>query len=168
VPASRAGIGLLPMQTVLREKKTVRKIRGALRANWFGQAASDKTSFEGYEIHVGETIYENGAHPLADLIRHGTIESITDGAVSESGRVLGTYVHGFFDKDDFRHCFIKAARILAGLAPSLEWANVTAERDARIDRLARHLRSSLNINLVKRWIVAPCGRPAENCRGEPR
>ena len=81
--------------------------------------------------------------------------SVPDGAVSASGRVLGTYVHGFFDNDAFRHAFLAAARRAVDLSPAETWVNVGAEREARIDRLADHLRKSLDMNLIRSWIVAP-------------
>ena len=61
---------------------------------------------------------------LADIMRQGISGSVRDGAVSASGRVLGTYVHGFFDNDDFRHSFIAAARRAVDLAPAETWVNV--------------------------------------------
>jgi adenosylcobyric acid synthase len=161
-PVRRTGIGLLPVRTVLRAEKTVRRVRGTLRANLFGSAESPNANFDGYEIHVGETFYESCARPLADVMRHGTIDPVPDGAVNESGHVLGTYVHGFFDTDDFRHSFIEAARAFVGLASGSQWANVAAERDARIDRLACHLRKSLDVNLIKSWLVAPPNQRPKN------
>jgi adenosylcobyric acid synthase len=88
-------------------------------------------------------------------------ESVADGAISDSGRVLGTYVHGLFDNDAFRHGFIQAARAAVDLAPAIAWTGVTAEREARIDRLASYLRKSLNVNLLKSWITAPCPQAAK-------
>jgi len=64
-------------------------------------------------------------------------------------------VHGLFDNDDFRHSFLAAARHAVDLAPAETWANVGAEREARIDRLADHLRKSLDMELIKGWIGAP-------------
>jgi adenosylcobyric acid synthase len=154
-PLSQAGLGLLPVRTLLRSEKTVQRIRGSLRGGFFGAPLTSQADFEGYEIHVGETFYETGARPLADIRRHDSMETLPDGALSESGRVLGTYVHGFFDRDDFRHEFIRAARAAVDLAPAAAWADVSAEREARIDRLADHLRTSVDINLIKSWIVAP-------------
>jgi adenosylcobyric acid synthase len=69
--------------------------------------------------------------------------------------VFGTYVHGLFDDDDFRHSFIQAARTAVDLAPAETWAHVAAERQARIDRLASHLRESLDMNRIKSWLVTP-------------
>ena len=122
-PCSRTALGLLPVRTVLRAEKTVRRVRGSLRRQFFSQRfCRRKFHFEGYEIHVGETFYETGARPLADIERQGATESVPDGAVSESGRVFGTYVHGFFDNDDFRHSFIRAARAAVDLAPADKYA----------------------------------------------
>jgi adenosylcobyric acid synthase len=160
-PLSQAGLGLLPVRTLLRSEKTVQHIRGSLRAGFWGTPLTSQADFEGYEIHVGETFYETGARPLADILRHDSMETLPDGAVSESGRVLGTYVHGFFDRDDFRHEFIRAARAAADLVPAAAWVDVSAEREARMDRLADHLRQSLDLDLLKSWIVAPGARGAD-------
>ena len=121
----------------------------------FSAVGCEKTDFEGYEIHVGETFYESGTQPFADIIRQELPGSVPDGAVSVSRRVFGSYVHGLFDDDDFRHSFIQAARSSVDLAPAETWAHVAAEREARIDRLAGHLRESLDMNRIKSWLVAP-------------
>jgi adenosylcobyric acid synthase len=155
VPINETGLGLLPIRTVLCKEKTVRRVRGFLRGNFFHAGASGQVPFEGYEIHAGETLYETGASPLTDIERHGATESVVDGAVNEAGRVFGTYVHGFFDNDDFRHAFIQAARAAVDLAPATTYVNSSAERDGRIDRLACHLKKSLDMNLLKSWIIDP-------------
>ena len=85
--------------------------------------------------------------------------------MSASGRVLGTYVHGFFDNDDFRHSFLAAARSAVDLAPAETWANVATERESRIDRLADHLRKSLDMNLIRSWIIPPPRRGLKNQSG---
>ena len=161
-PCSRTALGLLPVRTVLGAEKTVRRVQGSLRHSFFANDHPSPVTFEGYEIHVGETFYENGAHPLADVEREPTMESVPDGAVSASGRVFGTYVHGFFDNDDFRHAFIRKARRAVDLAPAKQFARVSAERDARINRLANHLRESLDMNLLASWIVRPSAPRSEN------
>jgi adenosylcobyric acid synthase len=154
-PCTRKGLGFLPVRTVLHAEKTVRRVQGCLRSEFLGLGPCSDTCFQGYEIHVGETFYEAGARPIADIVRQGISSSVPDGAVNVSGRVLGTYVHGFFDNDDFRHAFLAATRRAVDLPPAETWANVAAEREARIDRLADHLRKSLDMNLIRSWIVAP-------------
>jgi adenosylcobyric acid synthase len=153
--SSRKGLGFLPVRTVLHTEKTVRRVQGCLRSEFLGLSLCPETRFQGYEIHVGETVYETGAQPFAEILREGIAGAVPDGAVSASGRVMGTYVHGFFDNDDFRHAFLAAARRAVDLPPAETWANVAGEREARIDRLADHLRESLNMNLIRSWIVTP-------------
>jgi adenosylcobyric acid synthase len=154
-PLSREGLGLLPVRTVLQSEKVVRRVQGRLRSEFLGLSFCPEASFQGYEIHVGETFYESGSRPFAEIVRQGIPGSTPDGAVSASNPVLGTYVHGLFDNDDFRHSFLAALRCAADLAPTKIWANVCAEREARIDRLAGHLRKSLNMNLIRSWIITP-------------
>jgi adenosylcobyric acid synthase len=154
-PCQRSALGLLPVRTVLRAEKTVRRVRGRLRRGHYAADSSPGPLFEGYEIHVGETFYEAGAQPVADIQRDGETQSVSDGAVSISGRIFGTYVHGFFDDDDFRHGFIRAARAVVQLASASEFARVSQERAARIDRLANHLKTSLDLERIKSWLVEP-------------
>jgi adenosylcobyric acid synthase len=90
--------------------------------------------FRGYEIHMGETSAVPGA------------------AVEDCERVWGTYVHGLFDDDAFRHAFLDGVRERCGLAPAREKLLVTANRQARIDRWANHLRQSLNLEMIHGWI----------------
>jgi adenosylcobyric acid synthase len=156
-PCCRRGLGLLPVRTILQTEKIVRRVRGCVRSEFLGLSLCPETQFKGYEIHVGETVYETEAKPFAEIVREGIPSPVPDGAVSASGRVFGTYVHGLFDNDEFRHSFLSALRIAVDLDPAATWANATAERGARIDRLADHLRKSLDMGRIKSWIVAPPG-----------
>jgi adenosylcobyric acid synthase len=150
----RNGLGFLPVRTVLHAEKTVRRVQGCLRSEFLSLGLCPEVRFEGYEIHVGETFYEPGSRPLADIVRQGIPGSVPDGAGSASGRVLGTYVHGFFDNDGLRHSFLAALRSAVDLAPVETWASVATQREGRIHRLADHLRKSLDMNLIRSWIVA--------------
>ena len=136
------GLGLLAVRTVMREEKIVRRASGLARG----------MRFSGYEIHMGETIYEHGAQPFAQITREGDSGSMPDGAISDSGRVWGTYVHGLFDDDAFRHALIDGLRGQCGLCPARVKSWITLERRRRIDRWADHLRQSLNLDLIRGWI----------------
>ncbi|HXX21811.1 MAG TPA: cobyric acid synthase [Terriglobia bacterium] len=152
VPCAREGLGLLRVGTVLRPDKITRPATGRiLRPGIFGQH-EDEWAFRGYEIHVGETVYTGEAAPFAQLTRAGSNNVVTDGAVSTDRRVFGTYVHGIFDADDFRHAFLDAVRAECGLAPCTTRAFVAAERQSRLDRLAAHVRRSLDLEMIRSWI----------------
>ena len=144
VPRTIPGLGFLPVRTTLRHEKTVRRAEGRTLL-W------SASSFCGYEIHMGETLYENGAECFAEILQEGTRAPTSDGAIDSSQRVWGTYIHGLFDVDAFRHGFLQFARRGCGLAPARNHACVTAERQARMDRWTNHLRQSLDVNLISEW-----------------
>jgi cobyric acid synthase len=61
-------------------------------------------------------------------------------------------MHGFFDDDSFRHALLDVLRRNAGLRRSPVRTPFTAQREARFDRLAAHVRSALDIDLVRGWL----------------
>jgi adenosylcobyric acid synthase len=128
------GLGLLPIDTTIEAVKTTRLIDGR---------ALD-CDFNGYEIHLGETEYREAALPFAEINGH------PDGAVC--GNVSGTYVHGLFDDDWFRHTILAAWRETRGLASAAELAWVHADREKRIERLAEHVRQSLDMDRIKKLL----------------
>ena len=77
-----AGLGLLPVDTVMRADKTLREVHGTRLA--------DGSAFTGYEIHAGQTTGD--AAPLLCMA-----DGRTEGAVSSDGRIAGCYVHGLFN-----------------------------------------------------------------------
>ena len=116
-----AALGLLPVDTVIRQDKTVREVRGTRIA--------DGSGFAGYEIHCGLTTGE--AAPLLRMT-DGRVE----GAVSPDGRIAGCYVHGLFNLAEQRRCWI------GGASNGLDQDAVV---DAALDELAadleRHVRA---------------------------
>jgi adenosylcobyric acid synthase len=153
VPCAREGLGLLSVRTVLRSEKIARPAAGRISSPViFGQQANER-AFRGYEIHVGETLYGEEATSFAEITRAGASAPVTDGAVSSDLRVFGTYVHGIFDDDNFRHAFLEAARAACGLGPCAARTFVAAGRESRLDRLAAHVRRSLDMEMIKSWLV---------------
>ncbi len=151
-PCARQGLGLLRLWTMLQPEKITRLASGRiLRAEIFGQGVRECT-FRGYEIHVGETMYADETKPFAEITRAGSSAVIADGAVSANRRVFGTYIHGIFDDDNFRHAFLDAARAACGLAPHSAKAFFAAERQSRLDRLAAHVRRALDLEMIRSWV----------------
>jgi adenosylcobyric acid synthase len=147
VPRADPGLGLLAIETVLHAEKVTRVARGRVCSNLFGEPLA-LPGFQGYEIHLGETVYATGAQPFAEIQRCGESASRLDGAVSASRRAFGTYIHGLFNDDGFRHSFLSAARAACGLDPLEQRVFVHAEREQRIDRLADHVRRALDMNFI--------------------
>src|SRR5260370_29488145 len=84
------------------------------------------------------SVYAADAEPFAEIQRCGETASRPDGAVSAGCRAFGTYIHGLFTDDAFRHSFLSAARAACGLHPLEQKVFVHAEREQRIDPLADH------------------------------
>ncbi len=124
------GAGLLPVDTVLKGEKVVRKVSGTCLVN--------KKRVSGYEIHMGVSEMKNGnGIPFSRLRKVGGKEVWDDGCVSRDGRIAGTYVHGVFDSPGFRKEFLDGIRTAKGLKPKRA-ANGRLSRFRHYDRLADH------------------------------
>jgi adenosylcobyric acid synthase len=142
----RAALGLLALSTVLAREKTTRRVRARFTASrLFGQPAS-RLEFDGYEIHQGVT--ERGAQVEPTAVHAFG----ADGATSADGTIVGTYVHGFFGNDAFRHALLEAARYAAGLAPGSARAAWQSERESRLAAWSAHVRAHLDEGLIARLI----------------
>jgi adenosylcobyric acid synthase len=138
-------LGLLPIRTSMNLEKITREAAGKLvSSQLFGQSL-ECAGVEGYEIHVGETEYLEQAPPFSRIVRKGDAQStILDGCVSSHGRVAGTYLHGIFHQDEFRHAYLRAARSSSGLTPAamLAWKQL---REDEFDRLAHTVSASIDL-----------------------
>jgi len=146
------GLGLLPVETFLTpEKITVRAHARLIKPALFGKVMAG-CELEGYEIHLGRTEYHTGATPVFAICREGESEERRDGVASSDGLTIGTYLHGLFDSDRFRHTFIGAARTASGLTSPSEVVFFAAERESRFDRLAACVRDAMNVEAVLGWL----------------
>jgi len=92
-PEMALGMNLLDITTTMDTIKSVKQSKG--------KDSLYETLVQGYEIHMGKTVLGEKAMPFIDLGSH------TDGAISESSTVFGSYLHGLFDSGTFRFAFLK-------------------------------------------------------------
>ena len=117
-----AGLGLLPVRTEFASRKETHQAVMKL---------ADGETVRGYEIHTGDTRVREGTARFGEIIeRSGSSVEIADGARSKDGSVWGTYVHGMFENDGFRHGWLR------GLGWSGPVVATTALRNREYDRLA--------------------------------
>ncbi|AJO80009.1 MULTISPECIES: cobyric acid synthase [Pseudomonas] len=83
-PGSSAGLDLLAFETVLEQEKQLRNVRG--------QLLLEQAAVSGYEIHAGVTTGPALERPAVTLE-----DGRCDGACSEDGQILATYLHGLFE-----------------------------------------------------------------------
>ena len=127
-PGSTPGLGLLDVETTLLADKTLTRVSGT-----HGPSGA---ALEGYEIHLGKTTGVDCARPFAVL------EGRPDGAISPTGQVMGSYLHGCFGSDAFRTKFL----ISLGIQASELRFEETVERT--LDALAAHLEANLDLDLI--------------------
>ncbi len=138
------GLGLLDAETVMEPDKVTAQSEARVREGalaWYRPGEP----LRGYEIHMGRTTLGPGARPLMMIRRRGEDEWHPDGAVSPDGRVLGTYLHGLFDNDDFRRAFLGLFRRGEGSPVSF-----ARRKEEGYDRLADLLRRSLDMDRIRR------------------
>ncbi len=121
------GLGHLDVETALLPDKTLTRIVATHVPT--GQAVT------GYEIHLGETSGPDCARPFA------RIGNSPDGASSADGRVVGTYVHGCFGSDDFRHAFLASLGASSGL-------RYEQRVEESLEALAAHLERYLDLDRI--------------------
>lgn len=139
------GLGLLPMDTVYMGDKRTELVKGTFRG-WADD--SEETPIEGYEIHMGVTSFPQ---PIRQPFRLYSTAN-PEGAVSEDGRIWGTYIHGIFDNDQFRREWLNQLRASQHLEPLPVAYRHRAHREASFDRLADHVRTHVDMESIYRMI----------------
>jgi adenosylcobyric acid synthase len=132
-PGTSEGLGLLDLTTTLAPEKQLRHVTGRL--------ALEDAAASGYEIHMGVSEGPDMARPAVQLTDSG------DGARSDDGRVLGTYLHGLFDEPAARDALLRWAGLSAP-----EAIDYHALREAGIDRLADAMETHLWTEPLRRLL----------------
>ena len=155
------GLGLLPLSTRLLAAKRLCRATGWADA---GLTGAERQPVAGYEIHHGETSSLGAAMQTqagdmeADPAASASMRVVmTDAAGRALGwgrcdahgcaRVWGSYLHGLFDEDAFRHAFLRRLRQEAGLPPAPETAYSLGPE---LDRLADAVEASLDMPAILR------------------
>ena len=124
-----AGLGLLPFSTVFAENKTRTRVTGQVPEVGGIFAGISGLTYEGYEIHMGVTDAE--------------------GMVVHHGNIYGTYLHGFFDREEITKAVAEALFAAKGLdASEIKAFDIAAYKEEQYDKLADALRQSLDMEKI--------------------
>ncbi len=138
-PGKTEGLGLLPVETVLKAPKTTT----LTKFSWQGVYGS------GYEIHMGQT-KRLGGEPLLSIHEQNSSPcKKDDGCIDHTSQAMGTYIHGLFDTQGI----IK--RWLEGLGlKNMEFLERygLAARDREYDLLAAHFEEYVDIKAITSFL----------------
>lgn len=133
-PGSSPGLGVLAFETTLEPEKQLRRVEG--RLTLFDALTT------GYEIHAGVSVGPSLNHPAVRLS-----DSRPDGAVSDDGQLLGTYLHGLFDAAPARDALLRWAGLTVRETPDYRQL-----REEGINRLADAIEAHLDLRLLERYV----------------
>ncbi|WP_425060751.1 Cobyric acid synthase [Sporomusa carbonis] len=153
------GLGLIDSITVFAADKVTHQATATARNHKFLGINYSGDNLTGYEIHMGRTQFMTPVSPAFTITtRSGNDVNMPDGAVSDDGLVMGTYMHGIFDNDGYRRAVLDALRVRKGLAPLGVTQDTQARKEAAYDRLADVVRQSMDMDLVYRIMNGFDGR----------
>jgi adenosylcobyric acid synthase len=139
-PGSSEGLGLLPVETVMKEPKTTT----LSRFSWDGRTGS------GYEIHMGRTGRNGGKALFHVCERNHRPCDDEDGCVADGLNVMGTYMHGLFDNPHI----LKGVLSFMGLPHvSVSETSGLAAREKEYDLLLDHVVKHVDLDLVHSWVT---------------
>ena len=144
---SMRGMGLLPMDTVFAEKKTRTQVTGRFLSLEGDYAPLKDVEFTGYEIHMGESTWKEGAS--ASTFTKDTVTGNEKREGTFYHNICGTYVHGIFDKEEVALGLVKAVGDKKGIDVSeMEGVDFAAFKETQYDILAAELRKHLDMKKI--------------------
>lgn len=146
------GLGLLEVTTVFSPQKMTWQVQGTVLGHGSLLEASEAQEVVGYEIHMGQTDRGPGVSPALQLYRENTTEPVLDGAVNETGLVMGTYLHSLFDADTFRRTFLNRLRQRKGLAPLPLQHYFRQSQEQAFNDLAQLVRENLSMERIYQFL----------------
>jgi len=130
-----AGLGLLPIQTTFfAEKKTKRAA---------GKLLGTEIPVFGYEIHMGKVEWQEVRQHMF-VLEDGTLE----GTRRDDVAVWGTFIHGVFDSDQFRHYWLNQLREKNNLPPVEKRISFSKTKEIMYNKLEEWFKGSLKVELL--------------------
>ncbi|MBO6305719.1 MAG: cobyric acid synthase [Selenomonadaceae bacterium] len=145
------GLSLIDMNTIFNKEKHTSQV--ALKSNNISFLNINKSykNLTGYEIHMGETVWnEKVNHPFMIISRNG--ENINEYEGISSPLILGTYIHGMFDNDEFRTDLLNALRMKKGLSQVACVKSRKKIKEENYNLLADIVRKNLDMEKIKEFI----------------
>lgn len=99
------GMDLIPIITELKKEKIRRQVRGTIQQVKGMFSVLSGLEYEGYEIHMGKT-----------RLKEEQLESDTVLMIGNKEHIIGTYIHGIFDKGNIAAAFVEVLAKKKGIS----------------------------------------------------
>lgn len=161
-----AGLGLLPLETILEERKHRRQVQGKIQ-DATGQFAEWKgLEYTGYEIHmgstrlldapgtgsIGNTVDAPGTGSMGNTVDTdmSAIVEFTEGQTGyASGNLYGTYIHGFFDRSEIVETVVQKIAEAKGISFAMHQVMDYQElKEQEYDFLANTMREFMDMKKI--------------------
>ncbi len=139
-----SALGLLDFQTEFQTEKRLTQVKGHCQFSVEQSNETFPTNITGYEIHCGLSVGPALKKPFAQLGTQ-TGEAFYDGAVSEDGQVIGTYIHGLFEQAEVVNELISWVCDAALTTKALQQKSWSQVREQEIERLAHTFAQHLDM-----------------------
>ena len=138
-PGSTEGLGLLPVETILKAPKTTTRTKFI----W------NDIPGAGYEIHMGQTMRKQSSPLLSIIERNNVACKDDDGCISADSRIMGTYLHGLFDNPGVIKSWLEHIDIEDIDMPDV--GGIEA-RDKEYDLLADHFEEYIDVESIVKLV----------------
>ncbi len=139
------GLSLLNIKTKMLDEKQTKQVNGKFIGESEIFKPKDNENLSGYEIHMGDTELLENIKPVIELE-----DGRFDGAISEDGKVMGTYLHGIFDNDGFRNSILNMLKNKKGLENHGKAVSYKELKEKEYDKLAQVVEKNCDIEAIKR------------------
>lgn len=130
------GLSLAEFTTTLTAEKALTQVLATLVA--FNESQSSTVEFSGYEIHCGQSQGPALERPFA------FVGKSPDGFISEDKQIVGTYLHGLFDKPEMTQALLHWVKPETTVAA----VDLDEHREQQLERLARVCERHLAIEKI--------------------
>ncbi len=138
------GLALFDFETTLIAEKLTRQIQLKTVTS---RVFSEGIHCEGYEIHMGRTTFKTNYPTL--FSSPNSDNPMNFGIINHAGTIIGTYLHGFLDKDLFRKNILSYIRAVKGIKEPETKFDYAQFRTQEINKLSVLIKNSINMEVVE-------------------
>jgi len=139
------GFGFLDIKTRFNERKITKQTKAEILCDLKSVKSIEGNTISGYEIHNGISKVGKEVIPFIKDLDGNVV-----GVCNQEKMVVGTYLHGIFDSEDFTNLFIKSLKESNNITISEETiiGKVSEYKDSEYDKLSKLFEENMHIDKI--------------------